>query len=438
MYENVQASDLEAGRRALGGGGVGGALPILVDHGEGALLFDREGHRYIDCTAQAWSLNVGYSHPKVLARVTEAMRDYMHIRTSFETVPKLLLSKRLAELGPGDLKSVNYALSGSEANEGAMKLALRNREGNTFVSLWDGYHGRSFATLNLSWPHPDNRFAAWGGPVVRVPQAYCYRCPLGLKYPSCQLACVDFARKQIEKGATEKPVALVMEPVQGNGGMIDFPREYYPAIRKLCDDLDLVLIWDEIQTGFGRVGKWFAADLYQTVPDIMVIGKGLGGGFPLFAYLYSGELHSLMPGDHSFTFAHFPLSMVAALAAIEIIEEEDLLKRSRLLGANITGALRQMQQKYELIGDVRGPGLMVGVELVKDRETKEPAREEAHRFIAEGLKRGVIFGEAKYLGLGNVVKIKPPLVISESEVEEMLKVFQEILEAISVKAAASA
>ena len=431
MFTNYTESDLDAGRKAIGGGGVGSEVPILVDYGKGALLFDKSGREFIDCTSQAWSLNIGYSHPKVIQAVGEVLEKYSHIRTSFETVPKLLLSKKLVELAPQNLDQVIYTITGSEANEGALKIAMRNRKGNTFVSLFDGYHGRTLATLNLSWPHPDNRFTAWSAPIVRIPQAYCYRCPLNLTYPQCQLACVDLAKMIIEKGSGEPPVALIMEPIQGNGGMIDFPREYYPAIRKLCDDLGMLLIFDEIQTGFGRLGTWFGADLYQTVPDIMVIGKALGGGFPLFGVLFSSQLQGLAPGDHSFTFAHFPLSMAAANATIQVLEDENLLDRAIKMGAIFTIRLRELQDKYELIGDIRGPGLMIGVELVKDRKTKEPAREETTRFVMEGIKRGVIFGESKYLGLGNIVKIKPPLVITEEQVYRTLEVFEDIVRELS-------
>jgi 4-aminobutyrate aminotransferase-like enzyme len=431
VFSNYTESDLEAGRKAFGGGGVGSEIPIVVDYGKGSLLYDKSGQEYIDCTSQAWSLNIGYSHPKVIQAVEEVLGKYSHIRTSFETVPKLLLSKKLVELAPEGLDRVIYTITGSEANEGALKIAMHNRPGNTFVSLYDGYHGRTFATLNLSWPHPDNRFTAWSAPIVRVPQAYCYRCPLKLTHPECDLACVDLAKMMIEKGASEPPVALIMEPIQGNGGMIDFPTGYLPAIRKMCDDLGMLLIFDEIQTGFGRLGTWFGADLYQTTPDIMVIGKALGGGLPLFGVMFNSQLQGLAPGDHSFTFAHFPLSMAAANAAIQVLEEEQLLERATQMGAIFTNRLRELQDQYELIGDIRGPGLMIGVELVKDRMTKEPAREETGRFVKEGLKRGVIFGESKYLGLGNIIKIKPPLVISESEVTRTLEVFEEILRELS-------
>ncbi len=432
MFENVRPEDLEAGRRALGGGGVGAPLKFTVDRGEGCVLYDTSGRGFIDCTSQAWSLAVGYSHPKVIAAVQEILPRYTHIRTSFETPPKLLLAKRMAELAPGNLKKVSFVITGSEANEGAIKLALRNSEkSSTVVSLFDGYHGRTLGMINTGYPHPNNRFTAWGGPVVRVPQAYCYRCPIRLEYPSCKLACVDLAREIITRGAAEPPAALIMEPVQGNGGMVEFPREYFGAMRKLCDDLGMLLIFDEIQTGFGRVGEWFAADLYQTTPDILVFGKSVAGGFPLFGNLYRPDLKGFEPGDHSFTFAHFPVAMAAALATIQVIEDENLLENSRKIGRFFTETLQEMQSHYELIGDIRGPALMLGVELVKNRKTREPARHEADRFITEGLKRGVIFGESKYLGMGNIVKVKPPLTINESQAQQVMEVFRDVLETIS-------
>ncbi len=431
MFDNITEADLEAGRNALGGGGVGNRIPLVVDHGEGAILYDRSGKSYVDCTAQAWCLNIGYSHPKMVAAVTDFIKNYTHIRTSFETLPKLLLSKKIVELAPGNLDQVTYALTGSDANEGAIKLAMRERPGDTFVSLFDGYHGRTLATLNLSWPHPNNRFMSWSAHVVRVPQAYCYRCPLGLKHPECKLACVDLTKQIIQRGASEPPTAMIMEPMQGNGGMVEFPPDYLPAIRKMCDELGILLIFDEIQTGFGRMGTWFASELYNTVPDILVMGKALGGGFPLFGNVYNHNMKGFSPGDHSFTFAHFPVAMVAALANLQIMEEENLLERARIMGKFFTDRLKELQQKYEMIGDIRGPGLMIGVELVKDRKTKEPAPEAATQFVHEGLKRGVIFGESKYLGLGNIVKIKPPLVITENQGEKVMEVFEEILQLLS-------
>lgn len=431
MRDLLEGRDLEEARAARLPGW-GGGTPIILDHGFGASVWDASGKEYIDCTSQAWTLNVGYGHPRVLQAATEQMQKLTHVRTAFDTVPYLRLSKRLTDLAPGNFaKVVSFCLHGSTAVETAMKQALRQNNQGSFVSLYDAYHGRSFGGLALSWPHPNSAFLGFQGRVVRIPQAYCYRCPFGLEYSNCGMRCLQFTEQALDKAVDGKPIAFVMEPIQGNGGMIDFPQEYYSGIRKLCTERDILLIFDEIQTAFGRVGKMTAAELYGVEPDLIIFGKAVAGGFPLAGTIARADLKPLEPGDHGFTFGGFPVSMAAALATLDVIEEEGLLERACRLGDQITKRLNELKDRYELLGDVRGPGLMIGFELVKSKKTKEPALAEAHRFAEEGLKRGVIYGESKYRGLGNVIKIKPPLVISDSQVETVMKVTEEILEVMA-------
>jgi len=431
MYKEAPAADLEAGRRAMMGGSVGTAVPKLYARALGAKFWTEDGAEYVDCTSQAWSLGVGACHPFIMDAVRTQLDYFTHVRTNFDTVPKLLLSKRLTEIAPGDLNRVTYTLLGSVAVEGAMKLAIRNKPGRKyFLTFWDGYSGRSLASMDLSYPHP-TPFLHYVGNKLRLPQPYCYRCPYAMTYPACKLYCVDMIGKFIENSLDEKPMALLMEPVQASGGMIPFPDAAYPALRALCDRYDMLLIWDEIQTGFGRLGTMFAADLYKTIPDILIFGKAIGGGFPLAGSLQRDGLRGFEPGDHSFTFGHFPVSMVAGLATLEVMEKERHLENCRKIGAYFTQRLRELQRKYEILGDVRGPGLMIGIELVKSRATKEPAREETARFVEEGYKRGVLFGHSKYAGMGNVVKIKPPLVMSEAEAERVMQVFEEVTKVVS-------
>lgn len=431
MYEKTTSEEIEAGRRALLSGSVGGELPLMVAKMREASLWDAQGREYIDCTAQAWTLSVGACHPKVMAAVREQLNYFTHVRTSFETMPKLLLSKKLAELAPGDLERVAYCLHGSMAIEGAMKLAIRTHpDRHTFITFWDGFSGRSLAGMALCYPHPQP-FFDYTGHALRVPQGYCYRCTYEMEYPACNLFCVEMIGKFIENAIDGKPTALMMEPVQGSGGMIDFPKPYYQAIRKLCDRYDMLLIWDEMQTAFGRVGRMFAAELYETVPDILVFGKAIGGGFPLAGSISRPNVAGFNPADHSFTFSHFPVSMVAALATLRVLEEERLLERAEKLNEFFTSKLLELKDKYELIGDVRGPGLMIGIELVRSKKTKEPAREETHQFEKEGLKRGVLFGTSKYAGMGNVVKIKPPIVITDAQAEKVMEVFEEVTALLS-------
>jgi 4-aminobutyrate aminotransferase-like enzyme len=430
MYEQTTEEDLAVGRRALLSGSVATELPLMFARARGASFWDASGKEYIDCTSQAWTLNIGACHPKVMAAVREQLEYFTHHRTAFDTVPKLLLSKRLVELAPGNLSKVNYCLHGSTAVGGAMKLAMRNKPGQKyFLSLWDGYSGRTLAGMGLTYPHP-TPFLHYTGNTVRVPQGYCYRCPYEMAYPDCDLFCVKMIGEFVEHALDGEPLALFMEPVQGSGGMIDFPKPYYQAVRALCDEYDMLLIYDEMQTGFGRVGRMFAAELYETVPDILVFGKAIGGGFPL-AGTISREGLKFEPGDHSFTFAHFPVSMVAGLATLQVLEEEGLLERGQKLNEFFTRRLLELKDKYELIGDVRGPGLMIGIELVRSKKTKEPAREESYQFEKEGLRRGVLFGTAKYAGMGNVVKIKPPLVLTDAQAERVMEVFEEVTQLLS-------
>ena len=431
MYQNVSESDLNAGRKALLSGSVGAAVPKLFARARGAKYWTADGAEFIDCTSQAWSLGVGACHPTVIEAVKAQLDYFTHVRTNFDTVPKLLLSKKLAQIAPGDLTRVTYCLHGTTAVEGAMKLALRNKLGRKyFMTLWDGYSGRTLATMDLTYPHP-TPFLDYTGHKIRLPQAYCYRCAYEKTYPDCDLFCVKMMDKFINNALDGQPVALIMEPIQASGGMIPFPRPYYQAIRELCDKHDMLLIWDEIQTAFGRVGEMFAAELYDTIPDILIFGKSIGGGFPLAGSLQRQHLKGFEPGDHSFTFAHFPVSMVAGLATLKAMEEENMLENCRKVGAYLTERLRQLQQKYELIGDIRGPGLMIGIELVRNRDTKEPASKESYRFVEEGFKRGVQFGHAKYAGMGNVVKIKPPLTITEAEAERVMEVFEQVTQLLS-------
>ena len=432
FFGEYSEEDLQAGFQALAGGSVAPGKPITIMDTKDATFTDLDGREYIDCTAQAWSLGIGGCRPEVVAAISEQIKHATHVRTGFGTIPKFLLCKRLTDLAPGTLKKVAFCLHGSMANEGAIKLAIRNRPGRRFfLAPWLGFAGRSLATMALSWPHPNTKFLAYMENVVRFPHAYCYRCYFDRTYPECGLECCKFLRQLIEHAVDGKPAALFMEPVQGSGGMIDYPLEYYHEIRKICDDYGMLLIWDEIQTGFGRVGAMFAADLYGVVPDIITFGKGIGGGFPLAGDLVSTNLDGFGPGDHSFTFSHFTPALAAAVVTLKVLQEDKLPERAAKTGAYITRRLREMQDKYELIGDIRGPGLMLGVELVRNRKTKEPAIEETHRFVDEGLKRGVLFGESRYMNLGNVVKIKPSFVISEAQVERVLDVFEEITALLS-------
>lgn len=424
MYEKITERDVSLGRKALLDGW-GGRPNFVIAKAKGAKLWDTEGKEYIDCTSQAFTINVGALHPKVVEAVKEQLERASQIVYQFDSIPLLLLSKKLAEIAPGNLNKVDFCLEGSLAVEAAMKIAMKNRPGKKyFITLEHAYHGRSLATMAASWVHPQNPFPYYMENIVRVPEAYCYRCAFGLKYPSCNLRCAQYLEDTIKGRVNGGVIAVMMEPVQGNGGQIAFPSEYHKKIREICTNQDVLLIWDEIQTGFGRTGEMFAANLYNVVPDILIFGKAAAGGFPLAGIIVCEELKNFGPGEHAFCFAHFPISLVAALATIKIIEEENLLQRCKDLNKYITDRLMKMKEEYEIIGDIRGPGFAIGIELVKNKESKKPAVSEANKIVKKGLEKGVIFGISKYGNMGNVIKIKPSLTITDAEIEKALSVFE--------------
>ncbi len=247
MYENPSEEEMAAGRRALLSGSVGGDMPIQIAKARGASFWDQNGKEYIDCTSQAWSLNVGACHPKVMAAIKEQLNYFTHVRTSFETMPRVMLSKRLAEMAPGDLRRVNYCLHASNALEGAMKIAIREfPDRKYFITPWDNFGGRTLTGISLSYPHPWP-FYNYTANTVRVPQGYCYRCPYEMSYPACGLFCVKMMGKFIENAVDGQPLAFMMETIQASGGMIDFPKPYYRAIREMCDKYQMLLIFDEVR-----------------------------------------------------------------------------------------------------------------------------------------------------------------------------------------------
>ena len=407
----------------------------------GAIVRDTAGREYIDCTAQAWTLNVGYCHPDVLAAVAEQMRHLTHVRYGFPTIPRIKLINRLAGLFPGNLKRV--ALNnqgGGTAIEAAMKLAMVNRPGaTTFLVAYRGYHGATLATISASHYMPGlMRFSGWGlEHIVRFPYPYCYRCPIHRDPGTCGLACLELVEQAILYGANTPIAGLIIEPMQGAGGQIPTPPGYLAGLKELCHRHNILLIYDESQTAFGRIGAMSAAEYYGVPPDILVLTKGLGGGFPVGAIVAREDLKGFTYLEEHTTFGANPVAFAAALAAIEVTLRLDLPGRARVLGQRATARLRQMQETHPLIGDVRGPGLFIGVELVEDPETKVPATERATALVELAMERGVIFDldmPDVVHGLPtrrNVVKIKPPLTITEEQLDRALDVFEEVLEEVS-------
>jgi 4-aminobutyrate aminotransferase-like enzyme len=425
------AEDLAAGRAALLSGWSSGSEPgLIITRAAGAEVFDADGNAYLDCTSMAWSNNIGASVPEVVDAAFAQARDLTHLRSNFDSLPLLLLSKAMTQAAPGDLKRIGFTLHGSLAVEMAMKLALQNRPDHTgpWLALADGYHGRSLASMGLGWPHVNHAFDRDFPSVLRVPQPYAYRS--GRSADAEVDYCVAELRDAIARRATGTPPAFIMEPVQGNGTQLDFPERFYREVREVCTEHGILLIFDEVQTGFGRTGKMWAAEHYGVTPDILVFGKGVGGGFPLAGVLCRSELAGFQPGDDALTFGEFPVSLAAGLAALQVLERDGLLQACTEMGKYATDGLLAMQPRHRLIGDIRGPGLLIGVELVRDQQTREPAAAETLEVYRRALDLGVIFGTTKYAGLGNVLKIKPPFTITRAQMDRVLDVLDQVLTAI--------
>lgn len=428
---SVDQEALDRGRQALLRGWSTTATRepnLLLTRAEGTRIWDSRGREFIDCTSQAWSNNIGAGHPRVLEAAAAQAREIAHARSNYDTIPLLLFSDRITRLAPAGLDRVGYCLHGSLAVEMAMKIALKNRPGaGPALTLYDGYHGRSLATMAASWPHVHDGFRRLMPQFVRVPQPYPYRAPAGMSPDDIAIHYAGILRDTIRRGVDGRPSALIMEPIQGNGGHVEYPRLYYKLVREICDEEGLLLIFDEIQTGLGRLGEWWASDLYEVTPDILVFGKGVAGGFPLAGVLVRGDLTGFETGDDALTFGQFPVSLAAGLATLDVLEDEQLIPNAKAMGEYLTARLLDIQDKHPLMGDVRCPGLFTAVELVKDRDTKEPAPAETERVYDLGLERGVMFGTSRYAGLGNVVKIKPPLTVTRDELDRVVDVFDEVL-----------
>lgn len=415
---------------------------ILVE-GEagGATVRDSTGKEYIDCTAQAWTLNSGYCNPDVLYTVAEQMKRLTHVRYGYPTIPRIKLINRLSDLFPGDLRKVAINNEGGGfALEAAMKLAMISKPGaTTFLTAWRGYHGASLATLPASHYMPYlTRFPGYGlGHYVKFPYPYCYRCPVGLQRSTCSLACLQLVEGAIRYGVNTPVAGLIIEPIQGPGGMIPTPEGYLAGLKELCQKHGIYLIYDEAQTTFGRVGAMSATHLYGVAPDMMALTKALGGGFPIGALLAKGDFKRFTDVEEHTTFGSNPVMMAAALASIEVVLRKDLAGRAKRLGEQVTARLKELQGRYEIIGDVRGPGLFIGVELVEDRESKQPAFERAIALLEIALQMGVIFDvDMPELTGGlptrrNVVKIKPVLTITDEQMEKALQVFEICVQKIS-------
>lgn len=405
--------------------------PVEVSHAEGATITAADGTTYLDGFAGYSVVNAGHSNPEVLAAAKSAMDRHVHVGSYLYYAPAVAdLAEKLAEITPGRLQQSFFGNSGAEAVEGALRVAKTFTGRNEFISLQYSFHGRTLGTLSLGGNARRKRRA---GPLVAgaaiAPAPYCYRCPLHLTYPSCDVACADEVERVFDTQTSGNVAAMIAEPLMGEGGIIEPPPEYFPKVKRILERNEALFISDEVQTSFGRTGAMFASEEIGIEPDILTSAKGIANGFPLSAFTTRPEIgESFQPGDHFSTFGGNLVSAAAAIATIDFLEREKVPEYTRRLGQHVLSELATWQETHPFIGDVRGRGLMIGLEIVSDRETKAPAPDEAKRVQEECRKAGLLIGVGGFYG--NVLRFQPPLVITQAQADRALEVLDHALRAL--------
>ncbi|MGA2081883.1 MAG: aspartate aminotransferase family protein [Holophaga sp.] len=405
--------------------------PIVVARARGARITDTSGRTYTDLFAGISVVNAGHCNPEVLAAAKNQMDHLVHANAYTYHIPVVAdLAEKLAQITPGRLQKSFFGSGGAEANEGGMRLAKQFTGRQEFIALQGSFHGRSVGTLSLTGNCGRKRR---GGPYLPGctfhPAPYCYRCPYAMAYPGCDLHCAKDLERTIQFDTADDVAAFVAEGAMGEGGIIIPPPGYFKAVKEVLDQHGILLFIDEVQSGFGRTGKLFAIEHHPVEPDILTMAKGIADGFPLSAVIAREEIaDSFRPGDHLSTFGGNPVSCAAALANIAFYERERLCEQSAKKGETLLVALKELQRTQPLIGEVRGLGLMVGVELVLDRQTKAPAPEAAAKVRALMREKGFLVG----LGgtYGNVLRIQPPLVIDPADLQQAVAALAECLRAV--------
>jgi 4-aminobutyrate aminotransferase len=404
------------------------AYPLVMARGEGAVIEDVDGNLFLDCAAGIAVTSTGHSHPEVVKAIIEQAQKYIHISgTDFFYEPQVRVAEAIAAIAPiqGPVRAF-LGNSGTEAVEACIKLARYATKRQGIIAFLGSFHGRSMGALSLTASKAVQRrgFAPFVPGVYHAPYADCYRCPLGLNSESCAAECLDFIEDQIflHLVSPDEVAAIVIEPIQGEGGYVVPPQQFLERLSALARQHGILLVADEVQSGMGRTGRMFACEHYGLEADIVAVAKGVASGMPLGVTAARASLMAWPPGAHASTFGGNPVSCAAALATIALLQDR-LVANAAEVGAYMLDALRDMQQRHPLIGDVRGKGLMIGVELVRDRQTKERAAEERDAVVDAAFRRGVLF-----LGAGkNAVRISPPLVLTKPQAEVAIRVLEEAL-----------
>jgi 4-aminobutyrate aminotransferase len=402
--------------------------PLVIERGSGATVEDVDGNVFLDCSAGIAVNSTGHSHPDVVRAITDQAQRFLHMSgTDFYYDVQVRLAEELAAIAPmrGGVKSF-FGNSGTEAIEACLKLSRYATGRPTFIAFLGGFHGRTMGALSLTASKAVQRrgFGALVPGVFHAPYADCYRCPLGLKPDSCAAECLDVLEHQIlvQLVSPDEVAAIVVEPIQGEGGYIVAPDQFLQRLRELTTKHGMLLVVDEVQSGMGRSGKMFAIEHANVAPDIVAVAKGIASGLPLGVAVARGELMTWPPGAHASTFGGNPVACAAALATIKLLKDQ-LVANAAAVGSRLIEGLRALAAKHPLIGDVRGRGLMVGVELVRDRQTKERATSERDAVVKAAFSQGLLV-----LGAGkNAIRFSPPLVLTREQADTAVRLFDEAL-----------
>jgi 4-aminobutyrate aminotransferase len=392
--------------------------PLVVSHAKDQYVWDADGNQYLDFFGGIVTVSVGHCNEAVNKKVHAQIDKLEHVSTVFANEPQVALAQKLAQITPAALRKTFFTNSGTEANETAI-LAARCYTGSTeIIALRHSYHGRSSGAMGLTGQ------AAWklGPPqagVVHAVNAYCYRCPFGLEYPSCEVKCAQDMEQVIRTSTSGRVAALIAEPIQGIGGFITPPKEYFKIVTDIVRKYGGIFIADEVQTAWGRTGgKWFGIEHWDVQPDIITSAKGLGNGLPIGVTIARPEVADAMKGVTISTFGGNPVVTTAAKAVLDYIEEQNLLRNTEETGAYLRGKLTDLKDKHALIGDVRGMGLLLAIELVEDRKTKAPATAATLQMLEAARENRIMVGRG---GLyGNVLRLSPPMNIGRTDVDEFI------------------
>ena len=398
--------------------------PYFAQSAKGSRITDVEGQEYIDFSGGIGVLNTGHCHPEVVRAIQEQAARYIH--TCFHVLmyePYIELAEKICGLLPGDFDRMALLLnSGAEAVENAVKAARYFTGRPAVVAFENGFHGRTLMAMSLtSKVDPYKKgFGPYAPEVYHIPGAYCYRCPVGLSYPGCEAACADLLSEAFSsRVAADQVAAVIAEPIQGEGGFITPPPEYFPKLKSICEKHGIIFIADEVQSGIGRTGKMFAMEHWGVTPDLTTTAKSLAAGLPLSGVAGRADiLNSVHVGGLGGTYGGNPVCCAAALAVLEVMARERLVERSKELGKKMRDRFKEWQKEFQIIGEVRGLGSMLALELVEDRESREPAAEAAKKLITYAHQNGLILLSCGHFG--NVIRILQPLNIDEATLEKGL------------------